>query len=102
MAYRLIWSPSARFDLNEISAYIDEVDPVAAAKFIRSVFNTVERLSRFPESGRIVPDFGDSSIREVIRRPCRIVYRVRHPSEVTEQCSKTSASLRLCVKTSKS
>jgi len=84
MVYRLIWSPSARFDLREISAYIAEADPIAAAKFIRGVFNTVERLSRFPESGRIVPDFGDPNIREVIRRPCRIVYRIRHSSEVVE------------------
>ena len=27
MAYRLIWSPSARFDLREISVYIAEADP---------------------------------------------------------------------------
>ncbi len=84
MAYRLIWSPSARFDLHEISAYIAEADPIAAAKFIRGIFNTVERLPCFPESGRIVPDFGDPSIREVIRRPCRIVYRIRHSDEVVE------------------
>ena len=84
MAYRLIWSPSARFDLREISVYIAEAAPIAAAKFIRGIFNTVERLPCFPESGRIVPDFGDPSIREVIRRPCRIVYRIRHSDEVVE------------------
>jgi len=84
MAYWLIWSPSARFDLREISVYIAEADPIAAAKFIRGIFNTVERLPCFPESGRIVPDFGDPSIREVIRRPCRIVYRIRHSDEVVE------------------
>lgn len=77
MAYRLTWSPSARFDLREILAYVAEYDPMAAGRFIRSLFDAVERLPPFPESGRIVPEFGDPCIREVIRRPCRIVYRIQ-------------------------
>jgi plasmid stabilization system protein ParE len=84
MACRLTWSPTARFDLREIFAYIAEDDPVAAGKFIRSLFHAVERLPFFPESGRIVPEFRDPDIREVIRRPCRIVYRVRASSGVIE------------------
>ena len=76
MACRLIWSPSAKFDLREISAYIADDNPDAAGKFIRGVFQAVERLAPFPESGRIVPEFGDPMIREVIRRPCRVVYRI--------------------------
>jgi toxin ParE1/3/4 len=42
------------------------------------------RLADFPESGRIVPEFGDPTIREVIRRPCRIVYRVDHRKRTVE------------------
>lgn len=84
MAYRLTWSPSARFDLREIFAYIAEDDPIAAGRFIRSLFDVVERLPSFPESGRLVPEFGDSSIREVIRRPCRVVYRIKADSRMIE------------------
>lgn len=51
MAYHLTWSPSARFDLREIFAYISEDDPIAAGDFIRSLFDSVERLPSFPESG---------------------------------------------------
>ncbi len=76
MAYRLTWSPAARFDLREIFSYISEDDPAAAGRFIRSLLAAVERLPSFPESGRIVPEFADFTIREVIRRPCRIVYRM--------------------------
>ena len=76
MAYRLTWSPTARFDLREIFAYIAEEDPVAAGRFIRSLFHAIERVPVFPESGRVVPEFGDLAIREVIRRPCRVVYRI--------------------------
>ena len=84
MACRLTWSPTARFDLREIFAYIAEDDPSAAGKFIRSVFHAVERLSSFPESGRVVPEFDDPTIREVIRRPCRIVYRIKAGSGAIE------------------
>lgn len=76
MAFQLTWSPAARLDLHDIFAYIAEDDPAMAGEFVRSVLQVVERLSHFPQSGRIVPEFGDPLIREVIRRPCRIVYRV--------------------------
>lgn len=78
MAYRLIWSPDAHLDLREIAEFIEEDDPVAARKFVRLVLQTIERLPLFPESGRIVPEFSDPLIREVIRQPCRIVYRLNH------------------------
>ena len=84
MACRLTWSATARFDLREIFAYIAEDDPAAAGRFIRSLFHAVERLPSFPESGRIVPEFDDPAIREVIRRPCRIVYRIKVGSEEIE------------------
>jgi hypothetical protein len=37
----------------------------------------VERLEAFPRSGRIVPERNDETVREVIVRPYRIVYRLR-------------------------
>ena len=76
MAHELTWSPAARLDLKEIFAYIAEDDPIAGKKFIRSLFMAVERLSVFPESGRVVPEFKDATIREIIHRLCRVVYRI--------------------------
>lgn len=84
MAFKLIWSPSARLDLKDIAAFIAEDSPSAANRFVRSLFQVVERLADFPESGRIVPEFGETNIREVIRKPCRIVYRIRHRKRTIE------------------
>jgi toxin ParE1/3/4 len=84
VAYRLIWAPAARLDLKDLVAYIAEDNPTAARKFMRSLFQVVERLSQFPRSGRIVPEFKDPNLREVIRRPCRIVYRIKSEEEVIE------------------
>jgi toxin ParE1/3/4 len=76
MAFRLIWSPSALLDVKNITDFIAEDSPSAAKRFVRSLFQSVERLADYPRSGRIVPEFGDPAVREVIRRPCRIVYRI--------------------------
>ena len=84
MAFKLIWSPTARFDVKDIAAFIAEDSASAAERFVRSLLQAVERLADFPESGRIVPEFGDPAIREVIRKPCRIVYRVDHRKRIVE------------------
>jgi toxin ParE1/3/4 len=84
MAYRLVWAPSATLDLKEIASYIAESRPEASIKFVESVFHSVEHLIDFPESGRIVPEFGDPSIREVVRKPCRIVYRIKSKKRIIE------------------
>jgi len=84
MAFRLIWSQTAKYDLRNIAAYVAEDSPSAANQFVRSIFQAVERLADFPESGRIVPEFTDPVIREVIRKPCRIVYRVDNRKRTIE------------------
>ncbi len=77
MAYELTWSPTARLDLRNLVAYIAEENPIAARQFAQGVFQAIEHLRQFPQSGRAVPEFDDPTIREVFRWPCRIVYRVQ-------------------------
>ncbi len=84
MAWRPSWAPVARLDLSDILVYIAERNPDAARTFAVRVFDAVERLPDFPEIGRVVPEIGDPSVRELIRRPCRIVYRVRADSKEIE------------------
>ena len=84
MAFTLVWSPMARLDLWDLLSYISESDPGAAAKFGSGVFEAVERLEKHPESGRVVPEFGDPATREIIRRPCRIVYRLKQDKKLIE------------------
>ncbi len=56
--------------------YADQQAPAAGERFLREVISQVERLVDFPESGRIVPEFGIMNLREVIYSPFRIVYRL--------------------------
>lgn len=84
MAFRLIWSPTARLDIKQITNYISENSPLTARRFIKKIFQTVERLTDFPESGRIVPEFENPEIREVIRSPFRIVYKFHSEKKIIE------------------
>jgi len=84
MVYEVVWSPSSRLDLKEIASYIAESRPEAAIRFFKGVLRSVEHLSSFPEAGRCVPEFDDPHIREVVRRPCRIVYRIKTSDRIIE------------------
>lgn len=84
MAFKPIWSPTAKFDLKDIAAFIAEDRASAAERFVWSLFQALERLVDFPESGRIVPEFGNPAIREVIRKPCRIVHGVDSRKRIVE------------------
>lgn len=83
MAVRIIWSPSARLDLHDLKEYISLDSPEIAKRFIATLFDAIERLEFFPQSGRTVPEFEDEHLREIIRKPCRIVYRLNSdPSSI--------------------
>jgi toxin ParE1/3/4 len=64
-------------DIEEIRAwYADQQVPDVGERLLREVFSQIERVADFPESGRIVPEFGVAHLREIIHPPFRIVYRL--------------------------
>ena len=74
---KLIWSPQSLRDVESIRDYVATDSPRYAALVVERIIQGVERLTAFPESGRVVPERNDSQLREVIVRPYRVVYRVR-------------------------
>jgi toxin ParE1/3/4 len=73
---RLIWTEPALSDLEEIAEYIALDDIGAAKRLVKTVFEIVENLEDFPESGRRPPELKRTQYREKIVGPCRIFYRV--------------------------
>lgn len=55
---------------------MDQHVPDVGESQLREVIGQVETLAGFPESGRIVPEFGVPQLREIIHPPFRIVYRL--------------------------
>ena len=80
---RIVWSPLALERVNEAAEYIARDRPEAARRWVRSLFEAVRRLERFPESGRPVPELSHrSELREVIHGAYRVIYRVE-PGQVS-------------------
>lgn len=73
---KVIWAPSALDDINSIAEYIarDSVDQ--AALFVARLLEVTDRLQEFPFSGRVIPEIGNQSCREIIYRSYRIMYRL--------------------------
>jgi len=71
----VIWTDPALSDLNDVAEYIALENLAAAKQLVQSVFNKVERLEVFPESGRIPPELQHLRYREVVVSPCRIFYK---------------------------
>lgn len=73
----IAFTESALADLEELRAwYVEQGVPEVGQRFVAEIFAQVERLSEFPESGRIVPEFGLSAVRELLHPPFRVVYRI--------------------------
>lgn len=73
---RIRFAESAVTDLEEIRIwYTDQGVPDVGERFISGIFQRVEMLEKHPEMGRIVPEFEQPFLRELIQPPYRIVYR---------------------------
>ena len=67
---------SALADLADILAwYARDGAPEVGLRLTRRIMEHIERLADHPEMGRMVPEFGQRTLRELIYPPFRIVYR---------------------------
>jgi toxin ParE1/3/4 len=73
---RILWSPLAIDRVAEITEYIAMDSPGAAENWVNTVFRKVEEIKDFPESGRIVPETDNKSIRELLSGNYGIIYQV--------------------------
>ncbi len=84
MDYRIVLSPSARADIRDIVRYISLDNPDEALRFGRFLISRTRLLAQSPELGRVVPEFEDPLIREIIVRAYRVVYRLDHSQQLVE------------------
>jgi len=85
MAAEIVLSPKAWEDLEALLEYLDSKTPATANRYAKEIPKAIERLAKFPESGRIVPEFLDEGIRrwrEILFEHLRILYRLEGPRVV--------------------
>jgi len=76
MGHEVVLTLLAEGDLEEIVSFIAEDNPEAALATGRQIIERLEHLTSFPLSGRVVPEFGDDNLREIVHSHYRIVYQI--------------------------
>lgn len=73
---------SAVADLQAIQAYYKEQGvPHIGNDFVAAILRRIEILQPHPDAGRVVPEFNQENIRELIHAPFRLVY-IRQAEEI--------------------
>ena len=76
MAIQLEWSNEALEDIESIATYIEKDSPFYAKSVVTKFFEKAEIIKDFVELGRIVPELGDNSIREIFVYSYRLIYKI--------------------------
>ena len=76
------WTNFAIENLNDIGDYIEKDSFRYAEIVVNSLFDSTEILEQHPLAGRIVPEFNNKNIRELIRGNYRIIYKVLNANRI--------------------
>ena len=76
------FAESALRDLEEVRIwYTEQGVPDVGTRLVEEIFQRVQALADHPDMGRVVPEFDQPFLRELIHPPFRVVYR-RDPQRV--------------------
>ena len=82
MAFQIIWSEQARDNLQAIVQFIAQDNSPVAESFGYRLMSTVDVLAQFPQISLVVPEENDETLRKIIFRPYRIIYKVLAEKEI--------------------
>lgn len=71
------WSDQAKADLKAIHDYIARDSTHYAKKVTRELVDKADALAELPRLGRVVPELGDESVREIPAYSYRILYEIK-------------------------
>ena len=69
----IVWTEQARRWPDEILEYVAEDSPRAASELVLLFLGAAESLSTMSHRGRVVPEHGEESIREIIVKRYRLI-----------------------------
>ena len=74
---RVVWGESAQAALDEVLSGIAENSLDGAIRVMTRAIEVAGSLSTLAERGRVVPEIGESALRELFVYEYRLLYRVR-------------------------
>lgn len=76
MGFTVILTPQAITDLGAIVRRTAVDSPTRAHTFGHALLDAALAIDPFPERGRVVPEIGDPTVREVLYGDYRIIYEI--------------------------
>jgi toxin ParE1/3/4 len=73
----IVWTNQALHKLNKFVDYIAQDDVVTAEKWALKLIEKTISLLNNRKSGRIVPEYNEPNLRELIFGNYRVIYRIR-------------------------
>ena len=71
------WTDNALNELDDYANYISKDSPKYARILVKQIYEIIGHLNQFPKFGRKVPEYDDSSLREIIFKNYRIIYLIK-------------------------
>jgi toxin ParE1/3/4 len=71
------WTDTALQHLDAIYHYIAQDSPAYAKRMVDRLTRRSQQIAEFPLSGRMVPEYEMTQIREVVEGPYRIIYYIK-------------------------
>lgn len=75
---RIVWSKRGLNDFYEHLSFIEKTSLENAKQVAKVIMEKIDMLENFPKMGRIVPEFAQKEIRELIIYQYRVVYRIKN------------------------
>lgn len=79
---KIVWTQISINDLKDIFDFISEDSERYASLTVSKIYQRSQILHDNPYSGRIVPEFNEKTLREIISGNYRIIYKIISESQV--------------------
>ena len=79
---KIVWTDLSVSDLKEVFDYIAADSIRYATITANKIYQRVQPLIENPYLGRMVPEFNENHIRELLEGHYRIIYRVKNVSQI--------------------
>lgn len=72
----IAWSAPALEDVKALRKWLGRDSQPLSDSVVETIFDSIEKVIPFPRIGRVVTEVGDDTVRELLFRTFRIVYKV--------------------------
>ena len=72
----VFWTDAAYENLLAIRDYLAQTSPTFAEQMVDRLLRRSDQIGRFPQAGRVIPEYQRADLREVVERPYRVMYRI--------------------------